>query len=100
MTALLRSGHLPAMKKEEARPVRVLLVDDNVHGLTARKMILLDHGYEVETAQSGEEAWEIFQIHQFDVVPVDARAHSSSCAPGARAVGVHFYVSVSVRVRA
>jgi CheY-like chemotaxis protein len=61
------------MKKEEARPVRVLLVDDNVHGLTARKMILLDHGYEVETAQSGEEAWEIFQIHQFDVVVTDLR---------------------------
>ena len=61
------------MKKEEARRVRILLVDDNVHGLTARKMILLDHGYEVETAQSGEEAWEIFQIHQFDVVVTDLR---------------------------
>jgi CheY-like chemotaxis protein len=61
------------MKKEEARPVRVLLVDDNVHGLTARNMILLDHGYEVETAQSGEEAWEIFQIHHFDVVVTDLR---------------------------
>ncbi len=61
------------MKKEEARPVRVLLVDDNVHGLTARKMILLDHGYEVETARSGEEAWEIFQTHHFDVVVTDLR---------------------------
>src|ERR1700744_4875405 len=73
MTALLRSGHLSAMKKEEARPVRVLLVDDNVHGLTARNMILLDHGYEVETARNGEEAWEIFQIHHFDVVVTDLR---------------------------
>ena len=77
MTALLRSGHLSAMKsamkKEEARLVRVLLVDDNVHGLTARKMILLDHGYEVETAQSGEEAWEILQTHHFDVVVTDLR---------------------------
>ncbi len=61
------------MKKEEARRVRVLLVDDNVRGLTARKMILLDHGYEVETAQSGEEAWDIFQIHQFDIVVTDLR---------------------------
>jgi CheY-like chemotaxis protein len=61
------------MKKEEARPVRILLVDDNVHGLTARQLILVDHGYEVETAQSGEEAWEIFQIHHFDVVVTDLR---------------------------
>jgi CheY-like chemotaxis protein len=36
-------------------------------------MILLDHGYEVETATSGEEAWETFQIHHFDVVVTDLR---------------------------
>ena len=61
------------MKKEEARPVRVLLVDDNVHGLTARELILVHHGYEVEKARSGEGAWEIFQIHHFDVVVTDLR---------------------------
>lgn len=54
-------------------PVRVLLVDDNRHGLTARKVILEEQGYEVSTAQSGEEAWEIFQTKHFDVVVTDFR---------------------------
>jgi CheY-like chemotaxis protein len=36
-------------------------------------MILADHGYGVETALSGEEAWEIFQKHQFDIVVTDLR---------------------------
>jgi CheY-like chemotaxis protein len=61
------------MKKHDAAAIRILLVDDNSHGLTARKMILMDHGYGVETALSGEEAWETFQIHQFDIVVTDLR---------------------------
>jgi CheY-like chemotaxis protein len=61
------------MKKEDSPAVRILLVDDNAHGLKARKMILLDHGYEVETAASGEAAWEIFQKNHFDVVVTDYR---------------------------
>ncbi len=73
MTALLLFGSIPEMKKEAPPAARILLVDDNVHGLTARKMILMDHGYEVETAPSGEEAWEIFQKNRFDVVVTDLR---------------------------
>jgi CheY-like chemotaxis protein len=61
------------MKKDELPAARILLVDDNSHGLTARKMILVDHGYGVETALSGEEAWEIFQKHHFDIVVTDLR---------------------------
>ena len=61
------------MKKDDVSAARILLVDDNSRGLTARKMILADHGYGVETALSGEEAWEIFQKHQFDVVVTDLR---------------------------
>ena len=61
------------MKNHDVPATRVLLVDDNSHGLTARRMILVDHGYEVETALSGEEAWEIFQVNQFDVVVTDLR---------------------------
>jgi CheY-like chemotaxis protein len=72
MTSLLLL-HGPAMKKEVLPPSRILLVDDNCHGLTARKMILVDHGYGVETALSGEEAWEILQEHQFDIVVTDLR---------------------------
>jgi CheY-like chemotaxis protein len=61
------------MKKDDLPVVRILLVDDNTHGLKARRMILMDHGYEVETAASGEAAWEIFQKNQFDVVVTDYR---------------------------
>ena len=61
------------MKKDSVPASRILLVDDNARGLTARKMILTDNGYEVETALSGEEAWELFQEHSFDVVVTDLR---------------------------
>ena len=58
------------MKKDDPAP-SILLVDDNNNGLTARKLILVEQGYSVETAQSGEEAWEIFQKNHFDVVVTD-----------------------------
>jgi CheY-like chemotaxis protein len=61
------------MKKDLVPAARILLVDDNARGLTARKMILADHGYAVVTALSGEEAWEIFQESRFDVVVTDLR---------------------------
>ncbi len=61
------------MKKDDVSAARILLVDDNARGMTARKMILTDLGYAVETALSGEEAWEIFQKHSFDVVVTDLR---------------------------
>jgi two-component system response regulator HydG len=61
------------MKKDEPASARILLVDDNSHGLVARKLILVDHGYSVETALSGEEAWEILQKHHFDIVVTDLR---------------------------
>ena len=61
------------MKNEDSPVVRILLVDDNAHGLKARRMILMDHGYEVETAASGEAAWESFQKNHFDIVVTDYR---------------------------
>lgn len=61
------------MKNEDAHAVRVLLVDDNERGLTARSMILAGQGYSVVTATSGEEAWEVFQRGQFDIVVTDLR---------------------------
>jgi CheY-like chemotaxis protein len=61
------------MKKDDVSVFRILLVDDNERGLTARGIILADYGYTVETALSGEEAWEIFQKQQFDVVVTDLR---------------------------
>jgi CheY-like chemotaxis protein len=67
------SVSFPEMKKDVLSPAQILLVDDNSHGLTARRMILVDHGYGVETAQSGEEAWDIFQKTHFDIVVTDLR---------------------------
>src|SRR5580658_8207068 len=61
------------MKKDSVLSAKILLVDDNARGLTARKMILADQGYGVQTALSGEEAWELFQQHTFDVVVTDLR---------------------------
>jgi CheY-like chemotaxis protein len=61
------------MKPDASPCTNVLLVDDNQFGLTARKMILEDAGYGVETARSGEEAWELFQKTHFDVVVTDFR---------------------------
>jgi CheY-like chemotaxis protein len=61
------------MKTDAAPSVQILLVDDNQIGLMARKMILEAAGYGVETAISGEEAWEIFQKIEFDVVVTDFR---------------------------
>jgi CheY-like chemotaxis protein len=39
----------------------------------ARSMILRELGYRVETAESGEEGWEIFQRSHFDLVVTDYR---------------------------
>ena len=59
------------MKKEAPAAARILLVDDNARGLETRKLILVDHGYSVDTARTGEEAWETFQSNHFDVVMTD-----------------------------
>jgi CheY-like chemotaxis protein len=61
------------MKTDPVSPVSILLVDDNTHGLVARSMILQELGHTVASAQSGEEAWELFQKGHFDVVVTDFR---------------------------
>lgn len=61
------------MKHSPVLPLRILLSDDNQHGLLARKMILQDQGYEVVTAQDGENVWQVFQQGAFDIVVTDYR---------------------------
>ncbi len=61
------------MKHHASAPLRILLADDNLHGLLARKILLQDQGFQVETAPSGEQAWEMFQQTPFDVVVTDYR---------------------------
>ena len=64
---------VPEMKTEAPLPVTVLLVDDNIHGLSARKVILQEQGYSVDIALSGEEAWDLYQKQTYDVVVTDFR---------------------------
>ncbi|MDQ6676644.1 MAG: response regulator [Acidobacteriota bacterium] len=54
-------------------PHAILLVDDNLHGSVARRRVLLDLGYLVETAACAEEALRIIaeREHRFDVVVTD-----------------------------
>jgi CheY-like chemotaxis protein len=50
---------------------RILLVDDNAHGLSARKTVLEELGHRIGTAASGSEALEQFGRHKFDLVVTD-----------------------------
>ncbi len=52
---------------------RILLVDDNQDGLVARRLLLEELGYVVETARSGEEALILFSGGDFDIVVTDYR---------------------------
>lgn len=52
-------------------PGRILLVDDNVSGSTARKTVLEELGHKVHVASSGADALEQFSQHKFDLVVTD-----------------------------
>ena len=51
----------------------ILLIDDNKHGLKARRSLLEDLGYKVKTASSGKDGLSELDQHQFDVVVTDYR---------------------------
>jgi len=51
----------------------VLLVDDNRDGLLARRFLLEELGYRVQTAKSGEEGLKLFETSNFNVVVTDFR---------------------------
>ncbi len=50
---------------------RILLVDDNAHGLTARKNVLEEVGHRVSTCTSASDALETFGRQRFDLVVTD-----------------------------
>ena len=52
---------------------RVLLINQNHSGLTARKSILEEVGCQVTTASSGEQAWEQFTGSRFELVVTEYR---------------------------
>jgi CheY-like chemotaxis protein len=52
---------------------RILLVDDNVSGSTARKTVLEELGHKIHVASSGADALEQFSQHKYDLVVTDFR---------------------------
>ena len=54
-------------------PLRILLIDDNRHGLGARRVLLEDLGYQITTARCGEEGLTEFEKAAFDLVVTDYR---------------------------
>jgi CheY-like chemotaxis protein len=58
---------------DRTNPARILLVDDNKGGLSARKAILEELGHRVVTAAGGEEALDHFSKGKFDLVVTDHR---------------------------
>ena len=53
----------------------ILLVDDNAHGLAARRRVLADSGYDVQTVSSAEEALQLIdeQKRFYHIVVTDFR---------------------------
>jgi len=47
------------------------MVDDNEHGLIARKTVLKQEGFESITATSAEAGLELLRTHRFDLVVTD-----------------------------
>ena len=58
---------------EKSSAHAILLVDDNVHGMIARRRVLQELGYQVQTAASAEQALELIMGKQerFDVLVTD-----------------------------
>jgi CheY-like chemotaxis protein len=56
-----------------AQSLRILLIDDNRHGLVARRSVLEEQGYQVTTASNGEDGYERFKEEPFDLVVTDYR---------------------------
>lgn len=49
----------------------ILCIDDEVVGLSVRKMILQSQGYEVLTASSGPEGLDLFAVNPVEIVVLD-----------------------------
>jgi CheY-like chemotaxis protein len=52
-------------------PAVILMVDDNEHGLIARKNVLKQEGFASVTATSAEAGLELLHTHHFDLVVTD-----------------------------
>jgi CheY-like chemotaxis protein len=57
--------------RSKVTSARVLMVDDNKHGLTARKQVLEELGHRVTVTQSAHDALDQFEKEKFDLVVTD-----------------------------
>lgn len=83
-------------------PHSILLVDDNAQGMRARRRVLAELGFEVQTAFSAEEATQALESRQFDVLVTDYRmgqmngmeliAHVKQIHPATRTVLLSAFV--------
>lgn len=62
---------MPLRKSTPSAHARILLVDDNAHGLAARKNVLEELGHSTVTASSGVEALECVAAQEFNLVVTD-----------------------------
>jgi CheY-like chemotaxis protein len=65
--------HIMSLRNSSSSSIhgRILLVDDNVHGSTARKTVLEELGHKISVASSGADALEQFSQHKYDLVVTD-----------------------------
>lgn len=54
-----------------ASSLRILLIDNNRHGLVARRAVLEQHGHKVTAASGGQVGIELFHSQPFDLVVTD-----------------------------
>jgi CheY-like chemotaxis protein len=76
MSAEILDAIQMSIGQHDSRPkpsVRILLVDDNSHGLCARKTILEQLGYAVVAKSCPHQAVECFDSEHFDLVITDFR---------------------------
>jgi DNA-binding NtrC family response regulator len=57
---------------------KVLLIDDEKEILNEGKRLLINHGFHVDTFESGTDAWEKFQNDFYPVVVTDLRMAKKS----------------------
>lgn len=50
---------------------RILIVDDEAKLRRILQILLSDAGYTIDTAENGRKAWELFQIHEYNLVITD-----------------------------
>ncbi len=62
-----------ATSSQPALPGWILLVDDSLHGCTARRRVLEEQGYHIQCAATSDEALLLLQQRRFDLLITDYR---------------------------